>query len=146
MGRTRGGNTRRGRKSSKDDYKSDFERIFCKTLETRHIDFGYETEKINYKVERTYNPDVILQKQDGSIMYLELKGFFDKASQNKMKWVKQTNPELDIRMIFMDSSKKIHKGAKMDYAGWCRKYGYKFADKNIPSAWVRELATNNIKQ
>jgi len=129
----------RGKRSRKDNYRSGFERTFCGELKQRDIQFEYESEKIKYTVDRTYNPDVIFRKKSGELLYVELKGFFDKASQNKMKWVKQSNPDLDIRIIFMDSSKKIHKGAKMSYADWCRKYGYKFSDKRMPSTWLKEI-------
>jgi hypothetical protein len=52
--------------------------------------------------------------------------------------VKRHNPELDIRFVFSNSNAKISKASKTTYAMWCRKNGYKFADKTIPEEWVNE--------
>lgn len=139
MARTRGGNTRRGRKSKKDDYRSQLERDFAKNLKQRQVDFEYESIKIPYVIHHEYNPDFILTKQDGSLMIIEAKGYLDANDRRKMLAVKDCNPTADIRFIFQDSSKKIRKGSKTTYGDWAKKHGFKFADKTLPAQWRREI-------
>lgn len=94
----------------------------------------YETLNISYSVNHNYKPDFILP--NGIIV--EAKGYFDTRAQVKMKNVKRTNPELDIRFVFMNSRNKLNKSSKMTYADWCEKYQFPFADGMIPLEWWQE--------
>lgn len=144
MGRTRGGNTRRGRKSKKDSYRSQLERDFAKNLKKRSVNFDYESIKIPYVIHHDYHPDFIIEKQDGSLMILEAKGYLNSDDRRKMLAVKECNPHLDIRFIFQDSSKKIRKGSKTTYGDWSKKNGFPFADKTLPAVWRREIKSTKI--
>ena len=53
-----------------------------------------------------------------------------------MRLVKEQHPEKDIRIVFSRSSAKINKGSKTSYGDWCTRYGFPFADKLIPAAWL----------
>ena len=130
--------SRRGKKSNKDPYRSNLEREFAKNLKARSVDFGYETEKISYIKEHTYNPDFVLEKKDGGVIYFECKGYFPAADRSKMRAVKKCNPELDIRFIFGDATKK-NKGTKQTYGEWADKNGFPYCEKKISPKWRKEL-------
>ncbi len=34
---------------------------------------------------------------------------------------------------------KLYKGAKSSYGDWCKKHGFKYADKTIPKEWLKEV-------
>ena len=69
-------------------------------------------------------------------MYVETKGRFLTADRKKHLLIKAQYPELDIRFLFQNSNARISKSSKTTYADWCNKYGFKFADKTIPSDWL----------
>tara|TARA_R110001606_G_scaffold60362_2_gene142301 strand:+ start:1387 stop:1647 length:261 start_codon:yes stop_codon:yes gene_type:complete len=82
---------------------------------------------------RTYTPDFELP--NGII--IESKGRFVSADRKKHLKVKEQYPKLDIRFVFSNSRGKINKGSKTTYAMWCDKYGFKYADKEIPEKWLK---------
>ncbi|MCW2286656.1 hypothetical protein M2320_004466 [Rhodoblastus acidophilus] len=101
------------------------------------MDFTYEGMKIAYVVpERhaSYTPDFPLP--NGIIV--ETKGEFDLDDRKKHLLIQEQYPELDIRFVFQNSKNKIYKGSKTTYAMWCEKNGFKYADKSIPQAWLKE--------
>ena len=101
------------------------------------VEYTYEKLKLKYirpASEHVYTPDFVLP--NGIIV--ETKGRFLAADRQKHILVKRHNPELDIRFVFSNSNAKISKASKTTYAMWCRKNGYKFADKTIPEEWVNE--------
>ena len=53
-----------------------------------------------------------------------------------MRLVKEQHPKVDIRFVFSNSKNKISKISKTTYAMWCKKYGFKYADKHIPKEWL----------
>ncbi|MQR02362.1 hypothetical protein [Glaciimonas soli] len=66
------------------------------------------------------------------------KGRFLTADRQKHLLIKQQHPELDIRFVFSRSKTTISKTSKTTYGDWCLKYGFKYADKSIPDAWLKE--------
>jgi hypothetical protein len=40
--------------------------------------------------------------------------------------------------VFANSKAKLYKGAKSSYGDWCKKNGFKYADKVIPDEWLEE--------
>ena len=122
-------------------YRSGLEEKISEQLKQADVDFTYESEKIKYvqpAKNRTYTPDFIKLKQDGSKLYVETKGRLTAADRKKMQWVKEQNPNLDIRIVFTNSNTKIAKNSKTTYADWCRKQGFIFADKEVPKEWLEE--------
>jgi hypothetical protein len=103
------------------------------------VGFTYETEKVKYHVAKdcTYTPDFRLP----SGIYLEVKGLFTSSDRVKHLLVKEQHPDLDIRFIFDNSSKKLSKVSKTTYASWCEKHGFLFADKQIPKEWLAASET-----
>jgi len=90
--------------------------------------------QLPYILSKVYHPDFILP--NGIIV--EAKGLFRPEDRTKMKAVKAAHPNLDIRFLFMDASKKLNKRAKMTYAGWAEANGFPWADgTSIPKEWLR---------
>lgn len=120
----------------KAGYRSGFEDDVAKELKAKGVEFTYEKEKIKWvdlKV-RTYTPDFVL----GNGIIVETKGRFVANDRRKHKEIKKQFPDLDIRFVFYNSRSKLYKGAKSSYADWCDKYGFTYADKSIPDAWLQE--------
>lgn len=120
----------------KAGYRSGFEDDVAKELKAKNVEFTYEKEKIKWvdlKV-RTYTPDFVL----GNGIIIETKGRFVANDRRKHKEIKKQFPDLDIRFVFYNSKSKLYKGAKSSYADWCDKYGFTYADKSIPDAWLQE--------
>jgi len=120
----------------KAGYRSGFEDDVAKELKAKGVEFTYEKEKIKWvdlKV-RTYTPDFVL----GNGIIIETKGRFVANDRRKHKEIKKQFPDLDIRFVFYNSKSKLYKGAKSSYADWCDKYGFTYADKSIPDAWLQE--------
>ena len=120
----------------KAGYRSGFEDDVARELRSKNIDFEYEKNKIKWvdiKV-RTYTPDFVLS--NGII--IETKGRFVANDRRKHKEISKQFPELDIRFVFQNSRAKLYKGAKSSYGDWCKKYGFRYADKSIPDNWTKE--------
>lgn len=98
---------------------------------------AYETLKLRYEKPasgHTYTPDFPLP--NGIIV--ESKGLFSAADRAKHLLVKAQHPDRDIRFVFSNSRAKLYKGSPTTYATWCEKNGFKYADKLIPAAWLKE--------
>ena len=120
--------------AKKHGYRSGLEEDLDNTLKSQGIDGQYEQHKVVYAkpaTYHTYTPDFRLPNG----IFIETKGRFVLADRQKHILIKQQNPDLDIRFIFQNSKNKIRKGSKTTYADWCIKYGFLFADKEIPTEW-----------
>jgi hypothetical protein len=106
-------------------------------LSSKGIPFYYEEFKLDYCIPATnhkYTPDFVLPNG----IVIEAKGIFDATDRKKHLYIKEQCPSLDIRFIFSRSKSPLYKGAKTTYADWCDKYGFLYADKLIPDAWLKE--------
>lgn len=120
----------------KEGYRSGIELDVAEHLNKLGVLFTYEKEKIKWvdmKV-RTYTPDFVLQ--NGII--IETKGRFIASDRRKHLEIKKQYPDFDIRFVFSNSRAKLYKGAKSSYGDWCKKNGFKYADKLIPKDWLKE--------
>lgn len=88
------------------------------------MEFGYETVKIPYTYIGSYLPDFVIQ---GNI-FVECKGYFRPEDKRKLKAVKTSNPELDIRLLFYAHNKKNIK--------WAEKNSFTWAVSQIPEEWL----------
>lgn len=121
---------------SKHGFRSGLEEVISKSLTDKLIDGEYEKHTIPYTIpasEHTYTPDFKLPNG----IFIETKGRFVMEDRKKHLLIKAQHPELDIRFVFQNSKNKIRKGSKTTYADWCVKHGFQFADKDIPSDWLK---------
>lgn len=116
------------------NFRSKYEETVYNNVLENGFCVEYEPFALAYLVKGNYYPDFVLP--NGIIV--EAKGYFDSRSRAKMVAVKKNNPDLDIRMLFMNSKTKVRKGSKLTYADWCEKYKYPYADGMIPLEWFNE--------
>jgi hypothetical protein len=106
-------------------------------LDKRGVTYEYEPCKFPYVVERGYVPDLLI----GNI-YIEVKGYFRQDAQRKMRSMKEQHPDLDIRFLFQKGSstvqgaKRRKDGTKMTCKEWAVKYGFEWAEGEIPEEWI----------
>lgn len=117
-------------------YRSGLEQDTAKFLKERGVKFTYEQFKIKWvdPKTKTYTPDFVLE--NGII--IETKGRFISPDRAKHLAVRDQYPDLDIRFVFTNSKTKLYKGSKTTYGMWCDRYGFKYADRVIPNAWLKE--------
>lgn len=125
------------RRALQAGYRSGLEEDTAEFLRKKNVEFTYEKEKIRWldMKYRTYTPDFVLA--NGII--IETKGRFVSTDRRKHKEIKDQYPDLDIRFVFSNSNQKLYKGAKSSYGDWCKKNGFKYADKVIPDEWLEEI-------
>ena len=132
----------KGAVPKRERYRSGFEVKVKKSLESRGVEFKYESEKLPYIVPESkhlYTPDFIVQTEIGTTIYVEAKGNFTAADRRKMRLVIEQNPDKDIRMLFMRNN-KIQRNSKTTYGSWCDKHGIKWAVSSlghVPETWVK---------
>lgn len=121
----------------KHGYRSGLEERIAEQLDKLGVEYQYEEVKLKYikpASEHIYTPDFVLP--NGIIV--ETKGRFLMADRQKHILVRKHNPTLDIRFVFSNSNARISKTSRTTYADWCKKNGFKFADKTIPLEWLNE--------
>jgi hypothetical protein len=122
--------------SRKDRYRSGLEKKVADELTQLGVEFHYEPPGwVQYnKPTSKYKPDFVLP--NGIIV--ETKGQFLSSDRSKHKLIKEQNPNLEIRFVFSNSKTKIGSKSKTSYAMWCTRFGFEYADKSIPTSWLRE--------
>lgn len=118
-------------------YQSQLEHRIAKQLKKGMSDVKYEPFKISYTIRKDYVPDFVVRTRSGKTIYIETKGWFKTEDRVKMRAVKDSNPDLDIRLLF-DKNNKVSSRGKMKYTEWCDKHGFKCAVKEIPKEWYSE--------
>lgn len=122
------------------EYKSDLEVNIRKGLERlrrnirANFKIRYESETLDYVIRKKYSPDFIIEREDGSLLYIEVKGYFDRDAVVKMNAVIEQHPDKEIVFVFQND-RPIRKGAKKKYSDWCRERGVDFAINEIPERW-----------
>lgn len=130
----------RRRVGLKKGFRSGLEEKVAEQIRSQGLEVAYEQALIRYirpQTDHIYRPDFLLPNG----IYIETKGRFTTADRQKHLWIKEQFPDLDIRFVFTRSKAPLYKGSPTTYATWCRKHGFKFADKQIPSEWFKESRT-----
>ncbi|MBD3293809.1 MAG: hypothetical protein GF393_12870 [Armatimonadia bacterium] len=135
-----------------NNYKSKYEKQIATFLHSKHVKFVYEGEKISYAKPianalctecghakivqlRNYIPDFYIKKTG---IYIETKGKFTSENRTKMLDVIDSNPELDIRMLFQRDNWLSRKHATK-YSEWCKQHGITYAiGTEVPLDWIGE--------
>jgi hypothetical protein len=102
-------------------YKSPLEQKIAKLLGRKA---RYETEKLEYYLPKKYIPDFVIPNKDGTLTYIEVKGYLRYEDQVKMRAVRLQHPEKDIWMWF-PKDQRVHR-SNLTNSEWCDKYGYKW--------------------
>jgi len=125
------------------EYRSKLEVSVVKLLYTarrtlkKAFTFKYESEGIPYILpERIYVPDFVITRSDGSVVYIEVKGYLDNDATRKMRAVKACNPDKTFFFLFAKDN-PIRKGAKMKYSDWAEKNGFDWAIGELPERWLK---------
>ena len=130
-----------------EEFASVAECDFAKDLTHKEITWQYEPTRIPWMPapvkERTYTPDFKIVREDGSIFFVEFKGFLRPGDKTKMRAVKKQHPEIDIRFVFMNAhkyaSKHIRKdGTRQTYAQWAESHNYLWSHQVLPPEWLNE--------
>ena len=100
------------------------------------MDVSYETTRLPYTLRRYYLPDFVCRRADGSIFYIEVKGYFRGSDRVKLRAVREANPLADVRLLFA-ADNKINAKSKMRYSDWCKKHGFEYAVKELPETWFK---------
>jgi hypothetical protein len=102
------------------------------------VPFSYEATKLRYEIPArtaSYTPDF----QIGN-MLIEAKGWFKAEDRTKLRLVKKSHPNADIRLVFQRAQSKISKSSPTTYGKWCDDHGFPWADRGIiPDAWLAEI-------
>ena len=85
-------------KKKKQTFRSKFEESIANDLDNQKVEYVYESEKLQYTVERNYLPDFKLP----SGIFIEAKGWFKSADQRKHRIIKKQHPNIDIRFVFQN--------------------------------------------
>lgn len=132
---------KKGRSTKRNGFRSIFEDSIDKNISKQIKNLiGYESEKLDYVIHHTYNPDFIISGKDGKKIYVEAKGFFDVNDRRKILAVIKCHPNIDLRMIFQNPNNKISKNSKITYSKWCEKNGINWSQNiSIINQWYKEI-------
>ena len=120
--------------SSRQRFRSKFERDIALSLRREGVDFEYETMKIKFKRLCVYTPDFIFP--NGVI--IEAKGYFKPEDRTKHLLIK-SQTEISIRFLFQNAYNTLSKNSKTTYADWCDRYGFLWCHRKIPTEWTQPL-------
>ena len=124
-------------KNSRLIFRSKFEEMIYEDLSHREIKAEYEPFKIDYTVPesyRKYTPDFVLENG----ICVECKGWFPLDDRKKMIFVRSSNPNLDIRFVFMDADVRIKKSSYTTLGDWATKHKFMWARETVPKSWIDE--------
>ena len=124
-------------KKSLPVFRSKFEERVYEDLSYREIKAEYEPFKIDYTIPeayKKYTPDFVLENG----ICIECKGWFLLDARKKMIFVRSSNPNLDIRFIFMDADVRIKKSSYTTLGDWSTKHKFMWARETVPKSWVDE--------
>jgi hypothetical protein len=119
-------------------FRSGLEFRISEDLKSKSVPFDYEKLKISYSVperQATYTPDFVLLANG---IIVESKGIFDAEDRKKHLLIKAQHPELDIRLVFSRANAPIYKGSPTTHGKWADHHGFKYAEKLVPDAWLKE--------
>lgn len=115
-------------------FRSKFEEDIWNAAKRSRQKIEYEPIFIPYVIKGSYKPDYRL----GNGIIVEAKGYLDAAACRKMKAVKASNPDLDIRFVFQKANGKRNSRAKLTNWQWAEKHGFPWSEGRIPLEWFKE--------
>jgi hypothetical protein len=119
-------------------FRSKFEESIWNAAKRSRKTLTHEPHFIPYVMRGNYLPDFVIVTKSGKEIIIEAKGYLDAAACKKMKAVKASNPELDIRFVFQYANGKRNKRAKLKNWEWAEKHGFPWSEGTIPLSWWKE--------
>ena len=129
-------------------FRSGFEKAVYEhaTGHKRKLDFEPSDVVCRYvKPSRSarYIPDFRLPNG----VLVETKGRFPYPDRAKMLLVRESNPELDIRLVFQRANNRLTKSKNsMTYWEWADKHGFIWAEGTIPEEWWKEKSKSETEK
>ena len=125
-------------------YKSMSEVKYKAFLDAHGVDNEYEPDIFRYTLPTgKYTPDFKIfrksTKDASSPIYLEYKGVFSGKDRRKLRYVRQSNPTLDLRLVFERSSNKLNRCSKTTYGEWATKNGFIWYDVEDINTLLKDL-------
>lgn len=123
-------------RSPRGAYRSGLEEKLAAQIAAAGIAFQYEAVILPYTPTKPkkYNPDFLLPNG----IVIEAKGHFLSEDRSKHKLIRAQYPDLDLRFVFARPQNKLGKTSSTTYAKWAEDHGFLWAEKFVPSAWLRE--------
>ncbi len=123
------------------NYKSKFEKQVAQGFKKAKIGFEYEPEVVRFvqpEKARKYTPDWRITTCSGDVLLVETKGKLTVEDRQKLVWVKEQHPKLNLVILFMNASVKIRKNSPTSYGEWATKNGFTWFDwkKGLPKEWT----------
>lgn len=117
-------------------FRSGLEDKLAAQLKAASASYFYEPLVIPYTPAkpRRYTPDFVLPNG----IVIEAKGHFLSEDRSKHKSIQAQYPGLELRFVFAKPQNTLGKKSKTTYAQWAEYNGFLWAEKFIPSAWLRE--------
>ena len=124
-------------RSGTSKFRSKFEAGIAFSLNKRGLGFDYETQHYDYTIEAIYTPDFILPT-----CVVEAKGVLTTEDRRKLRSVKQSHPDLDLRLCFQNAKAKLSKAPRsLRYWQWAERHGFPWCEGHIPTAWFNDAAS-----
>lgn len=123
-------------------------------LDAHGIENEYEPDTFKYQLPTAkYTPDFKINgirsklrtdmgKQEprtNAPIYLEYKGVLTGKDRKKLRYVRRSNPDLDIRLVFERPQNKINRLSRTTYAEWATKNKFQWYDAHDLDELLREL-------
>lgn len=88
---------------------------------------GYEDHRFDYVLLKTYTPDFSFRDpKTKEIFFIEAKGRFPGSDRTKLLEVREQNPGVDIRLLFMQDN-WISSNKKARYSDWAKKHDFRYS-------------------
>lgn len=140
--------------AKKNNYKSGYEAQIAAELKGAKVGFSYEAFKLTYASKvtkgycqdceggnvlsrRIYIPDFCITPCPVGIV-IETKGKFTSEMRSKMLGVIESNPQFDVRLLFMRDNWLTRK-KQSKYSDWAKKHGIKYGVGSVPKEWIKEF-------
>jgi hypothetical protein len=108
---------------------------FAADLEKRGIKYKYEATTVEYQHKpQKYTPDFDLELK--GIPHVEYKGKLDYETRKKLLAIRNSNPDMEIILVFEKANNKIRKGSKITYGQWAESKGFKWSESVLREEWL----------
>lgn len=105
-------------------YRSKFERRLATAFRKAKIGFKYEAKKFQFiqpAIKRTYTPDYWLPEIG---TYVESKGKLTSEDRKKLRWWRESNPDVPFIILFQRGQNSIYRGSQTSYLEWASENGF----------------------